>query len=653
MRLPFALFCSVFLAGRAGASVGPTPVAHFLQPAPRLLPDLFVWTDTCNVYVLRDGDAALLIDLGDGSVLDHLAEIGVNHIEWVLFTHHHREQCQGAPRLKGRGVKVAAPEAERAFFERPTEFRKLQVSLGDAFTVYGSSYVRPPIQPIAIERAFGKRDRFSWRGHTFECCETRGNSPGSMSYLLRRGDERVVFSGDLMCAGATLHTWFDTEWDYGFAAGIRALHNAAGWLAGYDPSWLFPSHGPAVPKPKQTLLAYMAKLRTLEQRYVRGYGVDTFAAGYQDTVSHPTVVSNVWQVSPHVFKFRAPDFWPNFSLILAENGHGLVVDCGLLDEAFLDMALEGMRDRLGLKQVDAAIITHMHGDHLVEAPHLRERWGAQLWALDRMADVCEHPERFAYAAPIQAYGKPGVTGVHLDRLFRPGERLDWEGYRFAVDWMPGQTEFALCLHGRIDGREVAFTGDNLFGDPSDPQQNGHEAVVAHNSAVLEEGYIYAGEYLRRLGPDLLIGGHSYVMDRPAKFIERYRRWAYTLRDAFRDLSPDPDYRYAFDPYWVRAEPYRVRLPAGSSVPLQLHVRNFRPRPQTHRIEIHTPPGLSASETLLDGQLPAAGRAALPLRLSAAPDTQAGVHLVAFDVTLDGHRYGEWFDAIVEITPHTP
>ncbi|MGH7946762.1 MAG: hypothetical protein ACREF9_17430, partial [Opitutaceae bacterium] len=32
------------------------------------MPDLFVWTDTCNVYVLRDGDAALLIDLGDGSV---------------------------------------------------------------------------------------------------------------------------------------------------------------------------------------------------------------------------------------------------------------------------------------------------------------------------------------------------------------------------------------------------------------------------------------------------------------------------------------------------------------------------------------------------------------------------------------------------------
>ncbi|MEY4199356.1 MAG: hypothetical protein RLZZ265_1096, partial [Verrucomicrobiota bacterium] len=48
----------------------------FKQPDPARHPNLFTWTDTCNVHVIRDGDAALLIDLGDGSVLDHLAEIG-------------------------------------------------------------------------------------------------------------------------------------------------------------------------------------------------------------------------------------------------------------------------------------------------------------------------------------------------------------------------------------------------------------------------------------------------------------------------------------------------------------------------------------------------------------------------------------------------
>src|SRR5687767_2099584 len=149
------------------AGSGQLAAAGFSQPDARAHPHLFVWTDTCNVYVLRDGDAALLINLGDGSVLDHLADIGVKHVEWVLFTDHHREQCQGASKLglwRVRGTKVAAPEAERALFERPLDFRKMNVSLRDVFTIHGSSFVRPPIQPIPLDRTFATNDTFVWRG---------------------------------------------------------------------------------------------------------------------------------------------------------------------------------------------------------------------------------------------------------------------------------------------------------------------------------------------------------------------------------------------------------------------------------------------------------------------------------------------------------
>jgi glyoxylase-like metal-dependent hydrolase (beta-lactamase superfamily II) len=677
------MLCGLIPWANAAARLGQEPArTRFHQPAANLRPDLFVWTDTCNVYVVREGDAALLIDLGDGSVLDHLAELGVRQVEWVLFTHHHREQCQGAPRLKGTGAKVAAPEAERALFERPTDFRKMNVSLGDAFTIHGSSYVRPPVQPIPLDRTFKTNDAFTWRGREFRCVDTRGNSPGSMTYLLRhpgdparssRGNEAqtssvtqksrslvtsaatnwLAFAGDVMLDGAKMHMWFDTEWDYGFAAGIQALRKSVARLADLDTAWLLPSHGPAVREPKKPLLVFGRKLARLEKLYVRGYGVEGASAAYQDKVSRPTVVSNVWQVSPHLFKFKRPNFWPNFGLILSDSGRALVVDCGLLDEKFLDTALDGMRRHFGLKAIGAVVITHMHGDHFLEAPHLRETWGAPIWALDNMVDKMEHPERFDYAAPIQAYGKRRVdgsslTGVRLDRVFKSGETFDWEGHRFTVDWMPGQTEFALCLHGRIDGRKVAFTGDNIFGDPDDPKQTGHEAMVAHNSAILEEGYIYGAEYLKRLKPDILIGGHSFVMDRPAKFIERYRRWSYEMRDAFQALSPDQDYRYWFDPFWVRAEPYRVSLRPGASAEVSLHIRNFRRGKQRHRIEIHPPAGLVAEPSLLEGHLGGESRGAFPFRLKAAPGADGGVCIVAFDVTLDGHRYGERSDLMVEV-----
>jgi glyoxylase-like metal-dependent hydrolase (beta-lactamase superfamily II) len=621
-------------------------VSGFSQPDAARHPDLYLWTDTCNVWVIKDGDAALLIDLGDGSVLERLGEIGVKTVEWVLFTHHHREQCQGAPKLP-KGVKIGGPEAERDLFQNPSKYRKMQVRLSDRYTVHGASYVRPPVHPVALDRGFGRMDTFEWRGREFWCLETKGNSPGAMSYAVKRHGRQLVFTGDLMLADARMHTWFDTEWDYGFAAGIHAITSSAGQVQGFDPEWLLPSHGPPVREAAPVLAEYQRKLRTLERHFVRGYDVHTFSGAVQDKVSRPTEVPYVWRVSPHLYKFRGPGFSPNLCLILADSGRALAVDCGLFEPRFLDDALDGMRDKLGLKGIDAVIVTHMHGDHFLQAPHLQRRYGTKIWMLENMVAVCERPEDFDYSAPIQAYGA-GFDRVKVDRAFKPGEVFEWEGFTFTVDWMPGQTEFALGMHGRIDGKKVLFTGDNVFGDPDDPRHTGHEAVNARNSAVLEEGYIHGGEFMKRVAPDLLMGGHSYVMDKPAAMIERYRTWAYEMRDAFRALSPDEDYRYFYDPFWIRAEPYRVRVPAGGSVELAVHVRNFRARKQVHRIEVHGPAGLSADPAVLEGELAPETRRPFPLRLSAAAGAKPGVHIVAFDATLDGKRYGEWFDLVVEV-----
>lgn len=611
-------------------------------------PDLFCWTDTCNTYALRDGESALLIDLGDASGLEHLSEIGVKRVEWVLFTHHHREQCQGFPKLVSWDTKVGAPEAERALFEHPATFRKMVPSLNDPYTVHSASYVRPPIHAVPLNRGFARVDEFEWHGHKFRCEETKGNSPGGMTYLLQEQGRWMAFSGDVMCDGARMHNYFDTEWDYSFGSGIYALHDAAAWLAGYDPFLLLPSHGPVVRHAKDQLQEYQKKLEHLEKMVLRGYSISRFAGSDQDRVSKPTAVPNIWQVSPHLFKFKAQNFWPNFHMILADSGHALVVDCGLFDEAYLDRALEGMREKLGLKAIDLVVITHMHGDHMLEAPHLRQKWGAQVWALDNMADKCEHPQWFEYAAPVESYNK-GLTGVHIDRrIKKSGEIIDWEGYKLTIEWMPGQTEFALCMHGVVDDKKVIFTGDNIDGDPTDPTQNGHEAIVARNSGILEEGYIYGAELLSRIKPDLILAGHSWAIANPGQLIERYRAWAYEIRETFRSLSTDPDYRYWFDPFWVRAEPYRITLKKGSSTTVTIHIRNFRLAKQKHHVEIHTPPGLTAEPAVLDGELSGESSAEVQISVRASEQAQPGVAIVGLDVNLDGLRYGEIFDFVTQI-----
>jgi glyoxylase-like metal-dependent hydrolase (beta-lactamase superfamily II) len=616
----------------------------------KLAGNLFQWTDTCNIYVLRDGDKALLIDLGDGSVLEHLAQIGVRQVEWILFTHHHREQCQGAGKLRGTETQIAVPAAEKALFENPASFRKMAPTLNDAFSVYGASYVRPPVQPIKVTRTFARMDDFTWRGHEFYCVHTGGNSPGHMTYLLRLEEKWIAFSGDVMLEGGRMHNWFDTEWDYGFAKGLYELGNSAAQIAGYDPALLLPSHGGVIPEARQPLLDYVTKLRRLAAFYLRGYDLSRFAGGDQDPVSRPTSVPHVWRITPRLFKFRGPDYWVNFTLLLAENGHAFLVDCGLFDPAFLDRALERMKERLGLQAIDAIFVTHMHGDHALEADHIRKKHGAKLWAMEGVADKFEKPFDYDLAALLPSYSNSNrkIGPLQFDRILRDGETFEWEGYTFTVDWMPGQTKYHSCLHGVIDGKRVAFTGDNIFASATDPSQGGNEAVVARNGGALEEGYLYAAEYLHGLGPDLIIGGHSWVIENPGELIERYRQRARDLRDAFQAVSAEEDYRYMFDPFWVQAMPYRITIDRGGTAEFLIKVRNYHPREQSHRIAFHAPPGLSCEPEILEGTVSGENIQAYPVRLRATGEAGPGVHLVAFDITRDEKRCGELFDCIVRV-----
>jgi glyoxylase-like metal-dependent hydrolase (beta-lactamase superfamily II) len=611
------------------------------------VPNLFKWEDVCNVYILRHEDKALLIDLGDGSVLPHLPKIGINKIEWVLFTHHHREQCQGYNLLSEYNSKIGYPKAEKKIFQQPTSFRKSHPSNNDAYSVLGVSYVRPPIQSIPAEMEFSKMDTFSWQGYKFWCMETPGNSPGSMSYFLKINERWIVFSGDVILDGAKMHNFFDSEWDYGYGAGIRALYNSSAIIRDFRPYMLLPSHGNIIQNPEEQLKIYLKKLFNLENLLIRGYDVHTYSPAIQDMVSKPTDIPYLWQVSPHLFKFKGPNYFPNFSLILSNNGHALMIDCGLIDTTFLEKTLKSMKTYYKLTQIDALIITHIHGDHFLQAPFIKQKWNTPVWVLESMVPYLEHPLRYNYVALLPAY-QSGIDSIYVDRTFSPGETFDWQNYKFTIDWMPGQTKYALCMHGDIDGKKVAFTGDNIFGDPNNPMHNGHEALVARNNTILEEGYIYAAEYLTRINPDILIGGHSFVMDNPKEMINRYKEWAYKMREAFQELSCETDYRYWYDPYWVQAEPYRTKMKKKETVEINIIIRNFLKKEGIYNFKIHTPAGFEANPNFIDNKIGSNSQFTISMKLSTSSDVNAGNYIIPIDVTRDGKRYGELFDLFVEV-----
>lgn len=608
-------------------------------------PGIHVWRDTCNVLVLRHDDAALLVNLGDGSVLDHLAGIGVQRVEWVLLTDHHRELCQGAPRLNRAITSVAASGTEQELLENPLAFRKWHPRLGDKYSVHGSSYVRPPSAPLKVDRVLADGEVFAWHGFELTCVSTPGHSPGGMSFLIKREGRTLACIGGVMHDGAKMTNWFDTEWDYGFAKGLDALIGSVEKLAALGIETAFPSQGPIVRDATRQFGSYHGKLLAFRPDYIRGYPVNNLSKRGPHPATRPTKANYIVQVTPHLYMFGPEMAGKNFAILIADSGHALLLDCGLFPKLVLERMISDMKEHLGLKQIDACWISHSHGDHFTLFPALQDH-GVKFWTMDTIADKCENPRFYDYPAMIGAYNA-GFEKAKIDRILKDGDVIEWEGYTLHIDWMPGQTEFGNALWLELDGKKIVFTGDNLFGDPSDPAQNGHECVNARNSAIIEEGYLVAAKYLQKLQPDIIMGAHGVLMTEPAAFIERYHDWALRIIGKYKELLPETDYEYLFDPYWVSAYPYRVDL-TGGTAELSITVRNFRAAPQQHRVVLQLPPGLRADPAVLEGSVAPKSRQSFKVKLTADPAKMAaGVQMVPIDITLDRKRHGQLFDFLVQ------
>lgn len=617
-------------------------LAGFQEP----VPGVHLWQDTSNVYVLKHGDAAMLINLGDGSVLEHLGEIGVKRVEWVLFTDHHRELCQGAPKLDRAVAKVAASSVEKELLENPLSFRKWHPRLGDKYSVHGASYVRPPAVPVKIDREIQDGEVFTWHDFELTCLSTPGHSPGGISFVLKRDGGTMAFTGGVMHDGAKMTNWFDTEWDYGFAKGLDALTDSVQKLAALGVGTAFPSQGSVIRDATKQFETYHRKLIAFRPDYIRGYPVDTLSKRGPHPATTPTKANYIVQVTPHLYMFGPEMAGKNFAILIADSGHALLLDCGLFPKLVLERIIGDMKEHLGLKQIDACWISHSHGDHFTLFPALQDH-GVKFWTMDSIADKCENPRFYDYPAMIGAYNA-GFDGAKIDRILKAGDVIDWEGYKLHIDWMPGQTEFGNALWLELDGRKVVFTGDNLFGDPADPAQNGHECVNARNSAIIEEGYLVAARYLQALKPDIIMGAHGVLMTEPAGFIDRYHDWALRAIRKYKDLLPDANYEYLYDPYWVSAYPYRVDFQQQTTQEVSITVRNFRDTPQQHRVALQLPPGVQADPAILEGSVAPKSRQSFKVKLTADPAIlPAGVLMVPMDITLDGKRHGQLFDFILQ------
>ena len=186
----------------------------------RLSEHLYRYEDTCAVYVVinpDEPDRATLVDFGAGSILAQLGEIGVREVDWILHTHHHRDQCQGDWRAAERGLPIAVPSHERHLFDDVENFWQNR-RIFHLYYVRNTYFTLTESVPVAAELT--DYERFSASGYEFFVLPTPGHTLGSVTLLAEIDGRKVAFSGDLIHSPGKVATFHDLQYQYGATDGV-------------------------------------------------------------------------------------------------------------------------------------------------------------------------------------------------------------------------------------------------------------------------------------------------------------------------------------------------------------------------------------------------------------------------------------------------
>ena len=614
-----------------------------------VLPALYCFTDTCNTYLLVHEDKALMIDCGGGRAAESLSRIGAPEVEWVLFTHHHRDQCSGAGKLASAGVRLAVPRHERFLFDRVEEYwqqKRIYDNYNDRNTFFalGAS--------VPVTRTLDDYETFEWGAYTFDVLPAPGHTQGSIVLIGEIAGTRVAFTGDLMHDGGKLYQLHAMEYDYGDLIGCNWTAQSIDALSRQAVDLALPSHGPAIRDPAACIDALQTKLREYLQLQP-----DRLGATPDGKFAHEIEME---QLSTHLLWGTAATC-SNFYVIRADSGKAMIIDYPYASMAlfhsalhspepyatlrFVEHHLDELREKWGVTEFEVVIPTHIHDDHVCGIPHLQRHYGTQCWSLEEVAKVLEAPERWNTPCLLE-------EPIRIDRRLADGDRFSWEGFDFEIVFYPGQTEFHAAILAEIDGRRVFFSGDSSFPLRRYLPTRKEEWMVntvMRNSVNLAM-HRRCADVFDRLRPDFLCGGHGPVWDITEEDFSRHRDFVDKKERIWRGLVPEPT-DLGVDLFWARLLPYQAWLQPGKSAAYTLELRNAYEAETTFEISLGSTLPLTCEPATATATLAPekATELVFEVRLPAGSEVPGQRRqLLTVDVRANGKPLGQVTEALLTI-----
>jgi glyoxylase-like metal-dependent hydrolase (beta-lactamase superfamily II) len=484
------------------------------SPKPRkLLSGLWCFQDTCNVYVISDGAHAIAIDYGSGAWEQNLLQLGIKRLDHIFITHAHADQCAGLAERHAAATVVHAPPGAARWLA-PEAVKVLQKQ--PYYEAPCPENYAPPGRGIAniFYDMAGFSDIF-WRNRRIRFIDTPGHTPQAISVLLDIDGRQVLFGGDAIHAGGTIHQPYHLEWDHWTAGGTIAAWQGIERLRGMAIDLLCPSHGPVISENPQKELALLAR-RLL--RFIAAKG--QIAANEPDLYLAPEKTTPQWRrYLPGLYQFGT-----NGYLLVSKSGEALIVDPFLGDMPALEALLAGEGRDL---RPAAMLVSHYHFDHCDAIPMLRKRFGAK---------SCLHPLIHQITGNPAAWDAPWLPRRPLpaDVILPSHGAWQWQEFVFQVAPWPGQTWWHAVYQTTIAGQRVMFGGDT-FQPPS--RWNGTGGFCAWNRSRFDEGFAASARLALKWRPDIIAAGHGTVRRFSPSYFRAVIRWSGAAEQATRALCP--------------------------------------------------------------------------------------------------------------------
>lgn len=643
------------VAGLAALTTSPVASSNGTKPAitqsgkrPRqfeaLTSHVGIYRDVINVGLIRQGGKALLIDSGDATVLDAARSLGVTSVEWVLYTHYHRDQCSGASRLKRAGAKIAVPAAEAKLFSDATKFWMSADSRLDGRSDFRPDFLvlRDSVEP---DRVLNPGETFTWGGVEIRVVPTPGHTEGSLSYVFEVDGQRMAFTGDLIYGPG--HVWeFWTyqqapptkkgNWRSGyggywaFGGAVPAVKASLDRVSALKPDVLIPSHGVMMREPEaaMNLLKKNLDAATLSHQVLSTWRKAEKPAIPQQAAYLPPLPPVPIPPLPAWLHHLEETSW----YLKADDGKVFLFDCSWDPTIFKMISLH---DSGAISGVDAIWISHYHNDHVVSVNDFRRQFGAKVYAQKELVDILQYP---------RAYSMPCLfpESIRVDHALSEGEVIEWKGYKLTAYYFPGQTLYHDGLLVEHDGVRIFLSGDSLHNFGTDDYCIYNRNFLGSHAP----GYDRCFRLLLELKPDLMVAAHSGAVPFVQEDVERALDHMQECYAQFQQLFPWDDPNFGLDPRWFRTYPYRQTIFKGRPVTLEARIYNHSGSAQEACAELRPPKGWKAFKAP-SIRIPPHTEGSIPLTAVAPQNPARDREVLGVVVHFGDRMLGEVCEAIVD------